>query len=102
MLSTYYASWLKGGLWGIKRNIEGLPWGGPVVETSPSNAGGRGLIPSWGTKILYAATKDPVCCNQDLVRPNKYLKEKKTKKLSPLSLFALSESESHSVESNSL
>ena len=75
---------------------------GLVDKTLPSNAGNMGLIPSWGTKILYAATKDPVCCNQDLVRPNKYLKEKKTTKLSPLSLFALSESESHSVESNSL
>ena len=86
MLSTYYVSWLKGGLWGIKRNIEGLPWGSPVVETSPSNAGGRGSIPGWGTKILYAATKDTVCCNQDQVRPNKYLKEKKEEALSSFRL----------------
>ena len=55
MLSTYYASWLKGGLWGIKRNIEGLPWGGPVVETSPSNAGGVGSILGQGAKIQHAS-----------------------------------------------
>ena len=33
------------------------PWdflGGPVVKTSPSNAGGEGLIPDWGTKIPCA------------------------------------------------
>ena len=29
--------------------------GGPVVETSPSNAGGVGSIPGWGTKIPHAS-----------------------------------------------
>ena len=29
--------------------------GGPVVKTLPSNAGGAGSIPGWGTKILHAA-----------------------------------------------
>ena len=28
--------------------------GGPVVKISPSNAGGEGLIPDWGTKIPCA------------------------------------------------
>ena len=28
--------------------------GNPVVKTSPSNAGGAGSIPGWGTKILHA------------------------------------------------
>ena len=28
--------------------------GGPVVKNSPSNAGDKGLIPGWGTKISYA------------------------------------------------
>ena len=27
--------------------------GGPVVETSPSNAGGTGSIPNWGNKIPH-------------------------------------------------
>ena len=29
--------------------------GGPVVKTLPSNAGGAGLIPGWGTKIPHAS-----------------------------------------------
>ena len=29
--------------------------GGPVVKTSPSNAGGAGLIPGWGAKIPHAS-----------------------------------------------
>ena len=28
--------------------------GGPVVKTSPSNAGGVGSIPGWGAKIPHA------------------------------------------------
>ena len=32
----------------------GFP-GGPVVKTSPSNAGGVGLTPGWGTKIPHAS-----------------------------------------------
>ena len=31
----------------------GFP-GGPVVKNSPSNAGDKGLLPGWGTKISYA------------------------------------------------
>ena len=27
--------------------------GGPVVKTLPSNAGGAGLIPSWGAEIPH-------------------------------------------------
>ena len=34
--------------------MEGFP-GGPVVKTSPSNAGGAGLIPSRGAKIPHAS-----------------------------------------------
>ena len=29
--------------------------GGPVVKTSPSNAGGASLIPGWGAKIPHAS-----------------------------------------------
>ena len=29
--------------------------GGPVVKTSPSNAGGTGSIPGWGAKIPHAS-----------------------------------------------
>ena len=29
--------------------------GGPVVKISPSNAGGEGLIPDQGTKILHTS-----------------------------------------------
>ena len=29
--------------------------GGPVVKTSPSNAGGVDSIPAWGAKIPYAS-----------------------------------------------
>ena len=29
--------------------------GGPVVKTSPSNAGGEGSIPLWGAKIFHAS-----------------------------------------------
>ena len=29
--------------------------GGPVVKTSPSNSGGAGLIPGWGTGIPHAS-----------------------------------------------
>ena len=29
--------------------------GSPGVQTSPSNAGGAGLIPDWRAKILYVS-----------------------------------------------
>ena len=28
--------------------------GGPVVKTSPSNAGGAGSVPGWGAKVPHA------------------------------------------------
>ena len=31
--------------------------GGPVVKTSPSTAGGAGLIPDWGAKIPHASRR---------------------------------------------
>ena len=37
------------------QELKGCDWdfpGGPEVQTSPSNAGGVGSIPDWGTKIL--------------------------------------------------
>ena len=37
----------------FKIDNQGLP-GRPVVETSPSNAGGVGSIPGWGAKISHA------------------------------------------------
>ena len=33
----------------------GLPCCGPVVKTSPSSAGGVGLIPGWEAKIPHAS-----------------------------------------------
>ena len=36
------------------KSIRDFP-GGPVVKTSPSSAGGVGLIPSWGVKIPQAS-----------------------------------------------
>ena len=35
----------------------GFSWdfsGGPVVKTLPSNGGGVGSIPGWGTQVLHA------------------------------------------------
>ena len=40
--------------------------GGPVVKTSPSNAGGEGSIPLWGAKIFHASWPK----NQDIKRSN--------------------------------
>ena len=46
--------------------------GGPVVKTSPSNAGGAGSIPGWGAKVPYASwtknqnIKQKQYCNKDL------------------------------------
>ena len=39
----------------LSRSSQGWEFpGGPVVKTSPSNAGGAGSIPGWGTKIPHA------------------------------------------------
>ena len=38
----------------LKVKIRDFP-GGPVVKTSPSNAGGAGSIPGWGAKIPHAS-----------------------------------------------
>ena len=35
-----------------KREFRDFP-DGPVVKTSPCNAGGTGLIPGWGAKIPH-------------------------------------------------
>ena len=43
-------SFLKHFYWGFH--------GGPVVGTSPSNAGGAGSIPGWGAGILHASSYD--------------------------------------------
>ena len=45
-----------------RRQEEGLPWWSSGQDCSPS-AGGLGSIPSQGTKILHAATKDPEHCD---------------------------------------
>ena len=37
----------------MSRGNWNLP-GSPVVKTSPSNAGGAGLFPGWGTKVPNA------------------------------------------------
>ena len=39
----------------VKTAIDRDFTGGPVVKTSPSNAGGTGLIPGWGAKISHAS-----------------------------------------------
>ena len=43
--------------------------GGPVVKTLPSNAGGVGSIPGWGTKIPHA-----VGCSQKLKKKKKRIR----------------------------
>ena len=35
--------------------------GGPVVKNPPSNAGDRGSIPGWGTKIPHALGQLSLC-----------------------------------------
>ena len=45
MWPSIYACRSKEMLWGFP--------GGPVVNTSPSNAGGEGSIPDWGTEIPH-------------------------------------------------
>ena len=40
-------------IYSVKHNYRDFP-AGPVVKTLPSNAGGAGLIPSWGAKIPHA------------------------------------------------
>ena len=53
--------------------------GGPVVKTSPSNAGGAGSIPGWGAKIPYASGPK----NQNIKQKqycNKFNKDFKKKK----------------------
>ena len=53
----------------IKQNdsIEDFP-GGPVVKTSPSNAGDVGSIPSWGAKIPHASWPK----NQNIKKQKQY------------------------------
>ena len=46
-----------GGNSGVNTWAKDFP-GGPVVKSSTSNAGDVGSIPSWGTKILCAATTE--------------------------------------------
>ena len=43
------------GEWVFKRHTMGDFPGSPVVKTSPSNAGGMGLIPGQGAKIPHAS-----------------------------------------------
>ena len=38
----------------IKSELRDFP-GGPVIKTSPSNAGDAGSIPGWGAKIPHAS-----------------------------------------------
>ena len=59
------ASWAEESL-GKKPEVGDFP-GGAVVKTSPSNAGGAGLIPNQGTKISHAThththTQEEICC----------------------------------------
>ena len=49
---------------------QGLSWWSLVVKTLPSDAGGVGLIPGQGTKILHTiwprhqTTEQKPCCNK--------------------------------------
>ena len=50
--------------------------GGPVVNTSPSNAGGADSIPSWGAKITHAMLPEKSKCKTEAIcnKFNKNLK----------------------------
>ena len=53
----------------LNETLKKMDWdfpGGPVVKTLPSNAGGMGPIPGWGTKIPHA-----VGCGQKLKKKKK-------------------------------
>ena len=50
--------------------------GDPVVKTSPSNAGGTGLIPGWGDKIPYALGPKNIKQKQYCNKFNEYFKNK--------------------------
>ena len=71
--------------------------GGPVVETSPSNAGGTGLIPGQGARIPHASPpkdqniKQKQYCNKfnkdlkkEMVHIKKILKEKRQRDEKPM------------------
>ena len=55
--------------------IQLLPGWVQWLRLRPPSAEGLGSIPGQGnsatTKSSHAATKDPMCCNQDLVQANK-------------------------------
>ena len=51
---------------------------GPVVETSPSNAGGVGLIPVWGAGFPYVLWPKNVEQKQYCGKFSKSFKKKKT------------------------
>ena len=53
----------------INKSFRDFP-GGPVVKTSPSNAGGAGSIPGWGTKIPHAL--GPKKKNQNIKKQKQY------------------------------
>ena len=67
---------------GYKRNFPGAP----VAKTSPSNAGGTGLIPGWGARIPHASwqkknkTMDRNNVVADLIKTLKMAHLKKKKK----------------------
>ena len=61
-----------------KDSFTGDLTGGPVVKTSPSNAGGAGSIPGWETKIPHMFCKQPKkYCNKF---SNFFLKRSTSKK----------------------
>jgi len=68
----------------VKTKVGDFP-GGPVVKTSPSNAGGAGSIPSQGAKISHASRpkhqniKQKQYCNKF----NKDLKKKTPSNYTP-------------------
>ena len=68
------------GMHSFKSYLRDVP-GSPVVKTSPSNAGGAGLIPGGGAKIPHASWPK----NQNIKQKqycNKFNKDLKKKKLS--------------------
>ena len=56
---------------------QGVFPGGPVVKNLPSNAGDKGLIPGWETKVPHASgqlsphattREKTACCNEEPVK----------------------------------
>ena len=70
--------------------------GGPVVETSPSNAGGMGLMPGQGAKIPHASWPK----NQNMEQKQYYNKFNKDFKNGPHQKNLLKNPKKHTTSNN--